>query len=53
MCVFSEKSVKEEERLGHEHREEMSELHTDLHEKDEKIEELVDDYEVQLQVVYK
>ena len=36
--------------MAFEHRQEMEELLQDLHEKDQKMEELIDDYEVQLQV---
>ena len=50
MIVFSEKSSREESRLLLDHKEEMEELHTDLNERDDKIEQLDEDLHVQLQV---
>ena len=45
-----EKSHREEDRMVREHKQEVDELHKDLQEKDEKMEQLIDDYEEQLAV---
>ncbi len=50
MFWVAEKSHREEDRMAREHKEEVQELHKDLHEKDEKIEQLIDNYEEQLSV---
>ena len=46
----TEKSHREEDRMVREHKQEVDELHKDLQEKDEKMEQLIDDYEDQLAV---
>ena len=48
--ILSEKSHREEDRANHEHSEEVEELHKDLHEKDQRMEEVVEDFQVQIQV---
>jgi len=45
-----DKSQREEDKLSYEHRKEIDELNNDLSEKDAKMEDLIDNYEVQLQV---
>jgi len=48
--VLPDKSNHEESRLLREHKEEVEELHRDLNERDEKIDSLIEDHQVQLQV---
>ena len=46
----TEKGQNEEDKMAYEHRKDMEEVLQDLHEKDQKMEEVIDDYEVQVQV---
>ena len=48
--MFADKSIRDEDRILHEHRKQIDELQKDLHEKDQQIEELIEDYQVQLEV---
>lgn len=53
LCInfnFSDKAQREEDKVGFEHRSEVDELHKDLQEKDGHMEQMIEDYEVQLQV---
>ena len=50
LLSVTEKSHREEDRMVREHKQEVDELHKDLQEKDEKMEQLIDDYEEQLAV---
>ena len=50
LSVLTDKSSHEETRLLRDHKEEVEDLHKDLNERDEKIDELVEDYQMQLQV---
>ncbi|KAI0221238.1 hypothetical protein LSAT2_027389 [Lamellibrachia satsuma] len=47
--TIMDKSSQEETRLLRDHKEEVEELHKDLNERDEKIDGLVEDYQMQLQ----
>ena len=48
--LFLDKSMRDEDRILHEHRQQIDELQKDLHEKDQQIEDVMEDYTVQLQV---
>ena len=52
MIVYPDKSSREESRLLLDHKEDMEELHKDLNERDDKIEQLDEDLHIQLQVKY-
>ena len=52
MIVLAEKSSREGSRLLLDHKEDMEELHKDLNERDDKIEQLDEDLHIQLQVKY-
>ena len=45
-----DKSARDEDRIFNEHRKQIDELQKDLHEKDQQIEEVIEDYQVQLEV---
>ena len=45
-----EKGKADEDKLFYEHRKEMEELHKSLYEKDAKMEELIENYEMQIEV---
>ena len=42
--------MRDEDRITYEHRQQIDELQKDLHEKDQQIEDLIEDYQVQLEV---
>jgi hypothetical protein len=47
---FSDKGRFDEDKLFYEHRKETEELHKALYEKDSKMEEVIENYEVQIEV---
>ena len=50
LYVYIEKSQRDEDRLTYEHRTMLKDMEEDLRERDDRIEELEETYEVQIQV---